>query len=140
MIAISLWEPWATAIAIGAKQIETRHWPTHYRGPIAIHAAKTRDHADYFVGDTILQPVFADAGISNVSHLAFGCVVATCELLRCVRVEDVRDGLSPLERRLGNYSDGRYAWRLANVVRLKKPIPAKGKQGFWNWDESEAGV
>ena len=35
-----MWQPWASLIAIGAKQIETRHWPTKYRGPIAIHTAK----------------------------------------------------------------------------------------------------
>lgn len=40
MKAITITEPWATLVAIGAKQIETRSWPTSYRGPIAIHAAK----------------------------------------------------------------------------------------------------
>jgi hypothetical protein len=40
MKAISLWQPWATLVAIGAKTIETRGWSTSYRGPIAIHAAK----------------------------------------------------------------------------------------------------
>src|SRR3546814_21127441 len=38
--AISLWQPWASAIALGHKSIETRHWPTKYRGELAIHAAK----------------------------------------------------------------------------------------------------
>ena len=49
MRAISLWQPWATAIAVGVKQIETRHWKTDYRGPIAIHAAKrwTRDEREF---------------------------------------------------------------------------------------------
>lgn len=40
MKCISLWQPWATLWAIGAKRIETRHWPTNHRGPILIHAAK----------------------------------------------------------------------------------------------------
>jgi hypothetical protein len=40
MNAISLWQPWATAIALGSKRIETRPWATAYRGPLAIHAAK----------------------------------------------------------------------------------------------------
>src|SRR3546814_13455324 len=38
--AISLWQPWASAIALGHKSIETRHWPTKYRGELAINAAK----------------------------------------------------------------------------------------------------
>ena len=40
MKALSLWQPWASLIAAGVKKVETRHWPTAYRGPIAIHAAK----------------------------------------------------------------------------------------------------
>lgn len=38
MKALTVTEPWATLIAIGAKRIETRSWPTEYRGPVAIHS------------------------------------------------------------------------------------------------------
>ncbi len=40
MKTLTLTQPWAQLIAIGAKRIETRSWGTKYRGPIAIHAAK----------------------------------------------------------------------------------------------------
>jgi hypothetical protein len=46
MKAISLWQPWASLIACGAKPYETRHWapPRDLIGqPIAIHAAKKID-------------------------------------------------------------------------------------------------
>jgi hypothetical protein len=36
---LTLTQPWATLVALGAKQIETRSWSTPYRGSIAIHAA-----------------------------------------------------------------------------------------------------
>jgi hypothetical protein len=38
--AISLWEPWATFMAIGAKLNETRSWPAAYRGDLVICATK----------------------------------------------------------------------------------------------------
>ena len=38
--ALTIAQPWATLVAIGAKQIETRSWQTNYRGDIAIHAGK----------------------------------------------------------------------------------------------------
>jgi len=38
--AISLWQPWASAMALGFKKNETRHWATKYRGPLLIHAAQ----------------------------------------------------------------------------------------------------
>jgi hypothetical protein len=40
MKAITILQPWASLIACGAKQIETRRWATSYRGPIAIHTGK----------------------------------------------------------------------------------------------------
>lgn len=46
MKAISLWQPWASLIACGAKPFETRSWapPRELIGqPIAIHAAKKID-------------------------------------------------------------------------------------------------
>jgi hypothetical protein len=39
MKALTLTQPSATLVAPGAKRIETRSWPTSYRGPLAIHAA-----------------------------------------------------------------------------------------------------
>jgi hypothetical protein len=44
--AISLWQPWASLIAVGAKPFETRHWapPRELIGQtVAIHAAKKID-------------------------------------------------------------------------------------------------
>ena len=37
---ISLWQPWASLIALNLKQYETRSWGAPYRGKLAIHAAK----------------------------------------------------------------------------------------------------
>ncbi len=34
----------------------------------------------------------------------------------------------------GDYTPGRYAWILANVRRIE-PVPAKGMQRLWEWDE-----
>ena len=133
MRAISLWEPWATAIAVGAKKIETRGWPTSYRGPLAIHAAKTRAHVEFLF--TIHAEPLRKEGITLVEHLAFGCVVATCRLEMCVRTEHARRNLSDIELGLGNYEDGRFAWMLKDVVRLPKPIPARGARMFWDWQE-----
>ena len=39
------------------------------------------------------------------------------------------------EMLFGDWTPGRYAWELANVRLLPKPIRAKGAQRLWNWDE-----
>lgn len=33
---ITVWQPWATLIALRVKRLETRSWATKYRGPLAI--------------------------------------------------------------------------------------------------------
>ena len=42
MKALTVWEPWASLMACGRKNIETRSWPTNYRGPLLICAAKRK--------------------------------------------------------------------------------------------------
>ena len=42
--------------------------------------------------------------------------------------------LTPLERAFGDYSPGRFAWRLWDVQRLPRPVAARGYQRLWNWN------
>ena len=42
---------------------------------------------------------------------------------------------NPAEYAFGNYEPGRYAWVMKDAVLFDKPIPAKGKQGLWNWED-----
>lgn len=51
MKALTLWQPWASLVALGVKTVETRSWSTPYRGPLAIHAAATPDGFDQLPGD-----------------------------------------------------------------------------------------
>lgn len=46
---LSLWQPWASLVAVGEKRIETRSWATKHRGTIAIHATQNwPQEARYF--------------------------------------------------------------------------------------------
>jgi hypothetical protein len=44
MKALTVLQPYAQLIAVGAKQYETRSWATKHRGPTAIHAGKRTAH------------------------------------------------------------------------------------------------
>lgn len=37
----------------------------------------------------------------------------------------------------GDYTTGRYAWRLANLRPLPTPIEARGQLGLWDWTPPE---
>lgn len=45
MKALSIRQPWAWLHANGYKPVENRTWSTNYRGPVLIHAAKTKPTA-----------------------------------------------------------------------------------------------
>ena len=34
----------------------------------------------------------------------------------------------------GDWAPGRFVWQLEDIKMLEQPIPAKGKQGLWNWE------
>jgi len=122
--AISLWQPWASAIALGHKRIETRHWTTNYRGPIAIHAAKRfqRDQRVFAATERTLGRMPA--------RLPFGAIVAIAYLDEIVPTEQLAP--SPIERMYGDYSPGRYGWVLESIRALAEPIPFIGRQGLFN--------
>lgn len=120
MRAISLWQPWASAIPLGLKRVETRGWKTDYRGPLAIHAAKRW---------TVEQRKFTEK--QGLSDLPFGAIIAVCNLFNLVPIE-LLSHVSNIEKSYGDYSPGRYGWILTDIVALPEPIPFKGGQGFFN--------
>lgn len=146
MKAISLWQPYASLIPTGAKKIETRSWSTKYRGPLAIHAARTWNvDLAALLGDWRFQGGLAPLvgkpldltartwpGIKK-EQLPFGCIIATCELADCIPTGDMTLGQIGTDRPFGDFSLGRYAWILVNVRRIE-PVPATGRQGLWEWE------
>lgn len=149
MRALTLTQPWATLVAIGAKRIETRSWSTSYRGRIVIHAAKgfPKDAREFSKGVECYEAVMdystaEDKGRFLSGELAYplGVVLASCHLWDVVPVEDVfanhryPSWATKRELQFGDYSPGRYAWILTDVKRPPEPIPAKGALGLWEWE------
>ncbi|MCY7484310.1 ASCH domain-containing protein [Paenibacillus alvei] len=156
MKAITIIQPWATLIALGEKHFETRSWSTRYRGKLAIHAGKKVDK-DSCETEPI-RSTLAEHGYT-VDNLPTGTVVATCQLEDCWEVVGESDfpetgtvvlndstgtkmvGITPDNNELyfGDYSKGRFAWEIDAVKWLEVPIPAKGQQGLWNWNQEGGG-
>ncbi len=145
MKALTIRQPWASLIAAGVKTIETRSWSTKYRGPLAIHAGK--------------HPVQTNTvGYRWEGNYPLGAVVATCTLAAVVPADRIEwcdepdfdrvsswvrvnaPGISVSVRRaqlpFGDFTPGRYAWLLTDITPCD-PVPAKGRQGLWDWDSGE---
>lgn len=101
MKALTLYQPWATLVALGAKRVETRSWHTHYRGTLAIHAGSRPVPTGARVGDysvvrdadlaadapsfVVRWPEFASLNPhERWWALPLGAVVATCTLVDVV--------------------------------------------------------
>lgn len=129
--AISLWEPWASAIAKGLKRVETRDWKTPHRGVLLVHAAKhyTGKERQKLRLLEIVHPAVLEAAIKP----QLGYVVAVAELLDCKLMTDEWIGQqTPLERDLGLWEPGRVGWVLGRVVALPRPVAVSGKQLLFN--------
>lgn len=128
MKTLSLWQPWATFMARAWKVNETRSWSTSYRGLLAIQAAKNRSALRET--SSILAAAHASQYMDLIGQWPFGEIVCVVRLVDCVPVEKIRDQLTQMERAMGNYSDGRFAWVTKNVLTLNPTIPYKGSQGL----------
>ncbi len=130
MKAITLWQPWASLIAVGAKQYETRPWKTNYRGRIAIHAARRK-----VIPPSDVMKVMKEHGL-KINELKYGVIVCTAELVDCVKL----DRNTPImeitigEEIVGDWSHGRYAWKLEDIKVLDTPLAVTGFQKLWNLD------
>jgi len=128
--ALSLLQPWASAIMLGYKQIETRSWRTDYRGRIAIHASKrfTKDDWEFMQHEHSIGNLYPPG-------LPLGAIIGLATIVSCERTEYWRPLISELEDSYGDYSNGRWGWKLAEIEPFEKPIPCKGSLGLWTVPE-----
>ena len=159
---LTLTPPWGTLIAIGVKQIETRDWAVHYRGPLLIHQGTNlkpiggEQGLIEICGSDPFFGVLHDAGYRGGKPLPMGKIVAVCELKAIARIDHYEpwpddNDLQPRgpflnfgsrgeplpdepELSFGNYAPGRYAWLLADIRALPTPIAARGLPGLWEWE------
>lgn len=138
MRALSLWQPWGSAVACGIKTCETRSWapPDSLIGqPLAIHVAKTKRGMDLIGWENLdfgepLQAFFGANGPHWTVSMPYGVVVAVCRLVDVVQFPHEDAPPDPY----GDFTPGRFGWMLDNIVALDPPIEARGRQGLWTWD------
>lgn len=148
MRAISLWQPWASLCCLphpddparSVKGFETRSWPTSYRGPLLIHAAKrfTRDQRDW-----CFQPLIYEALASaykeddrlagfNLDKIPTGAIIGQVTVTGCYPSERAAKLADDYALAMGNYGPGRYAWEMHDPVLFDVPVPYRGQQGFFD--------
>jgi hypothetical protein len=73
----------------------------------------------------------------RINMLPSGVIIATARIVEFRSTNDTKfvNSLSEQEKAFGNYDPNRWMWILSDIKRLDTPIPAKGKQGLWTWEE-----
>lgn len=150
--AITIWQPWATLIAVRAKRFEFRRWaaPKSLLGRIAIHAGARPARKPEIQGLLLRlhSPGWRATGLDREpaiellerilpapGSLPLASVVCIATLGRPIRDDALRGALD-LDN-TANDSDRNqhtnYAWPLSEIEVLTPFIPARGSQGFWLW-------
>jgi hypothetical protein len=139
MKAISLWQPWASFMAIDLKRNETRGRRCHIRGDIVVCAAKSWRLPSQRVCELMWDKM--GFGFNDFEYLVrslpYGKAICAVECYDCVPTEDFHligapVKISQLEADLGNYTCGRFAWLTRNLRPFKEPFPVRGRQGWFD--------
>lgn len=131
MKALTLTQPWAQLVAIGAKKIETRSWSTNYRGWLAIHAGKSKPaYARHYTHNSeSIVDAFAGTRMTFY-NMPRGVIVAVAQLIACRPI--LGDPETAGEKDFGDFTPGRFAWYLENVIVVDPVIPCQGTLGLFD--------
>ncbi|QXX74276.1 hypothetical protein [Methylovirgula sp. HY1] len=156
MKALTVWQPWASLIAIGAKPYEFRGWPVPRSlidCRIAIHAGarpiKRDEIADLIyrlrapegAWTTALKPEIAlpwlEWAHANPHLLPRAAIVATAIIGLCKPAYEIIHEFGAVVGDSDRREHMNRAWPLGSIERQFPTVPARGAQGFWNWSQSE---
>lgn len=126
MKVITIKQPWASLIINGYKKYEFRGWSTKVRGIVLIHASKSYDKKliDRFSGLKLNYPV--------------GSIIGSVVITDCIEIDkEFEDYLIQENELVYGHHHGRsgYAFKMDEAIKFDVPITAKGKLGFWNYND-----
>lgn len=104
MKALSVKQPWASLIASGQKPIETRVWPTNYRGELLIVSSKS----------------------PKIDNLPCGMALCVVNLIDCRPMVE-----SDQEAAQCEVYEGAWSWVFENI-RPIEPFPVRGQLGIYD--------
>lgn len=147
--ALTLWEPWASLIIIGAKPYEFRRWNFADKPHLArligqrivIHAGARKPRPDelrdilYRIeeGESALAGQIAAPFVNSIlagAPLPLSRALGTAIIGEPKRSADLFEHIVADSDRLDHQM---YAWPMTDIRPFAAPIPAAGAQGFWNW-------
>ena len=137
--ALSLYEPYATLVVHGYKQLDPRNWATDYRGQLVIHASVRATEQDKLTAWATDPRV--DAAIYGLTYRP-GALLGTVDLVDIVLTSRLGAQMTPQEAVYaahGDWADAHYAWVFANPQAFQQPILCKGHRKLWRVPQDRLG-
>lgn len=135
--ALTVLEPWAWLwCCTGIKDIETRSWSTSFRGWLWVHAGMAPPHIAAVEEDAIRKALREHR--MPVSGLPLGVMLGAVYIERVVACLQIPRAVRDREKPFGYFGYGRYGWIATRKRVLPKPLPMRGLQGLWDFDERGA--
>jgi hypothetical protein len=148
--ALTIWQPWASLIAAGAKPYEWRGWEAPHRHVgrrIAIHAGarpvKRPEIGELLVDlrrGGMLTSLIADIAVPLLErwHTSPGALPLSSVLCTAILGQPLtaaqyaaQHGATPADSDRIDHT--KWGWPLTAIEVLEPFMPAKGAQGFWTW-------
>jgi len=148
--ALTVWQPWASLIAIGAKRFEFRRYALAavYRNTrIAIHAgapkvdrsevrrllaAMAAGQSAALAFDREIAEPFLERVLHNPAVAPLRVITCTAKIGRPVRNEELAAQLGcELVLDSTRAGHGMWGWPLSDIRPVDPPVGATGAQGFW---------
>lgn len=140
MKVLSMLQPWASLVVMGAKQYETRRWKTGWRGPLLIHASSKK--FGIREGRELERAEYFRDFVPDLDALPYGCLIGRVELVAVYPTEWVvhHPDIKPIgnwnqEFAFDDFSEGRWAWDFRDPQFLPTCIPVKGRLGLWEYHD-----
>lgn len=115
--ALTVCQPWAWAIMEGYKRFENRTWYSRHRGPLVIHAGKSRG---WLHGIDELR--YHGYSCPDEDDLIFGAILGLVEQTDCVPISaDICQG--------DVFADGPWCHVYLEPRKLAVPVLYRGRQG-----------
>lgn len=161
ILALTLHQPWAHLVAIGAKQFETRSWSTPYRGWLIIHAGGQRQYmnelADSWASvqrraeengkktptrkstssgltasfERACISALVNAGVKDAKEITFGAMIAVAHLEDCLLMTDELIAQQSPDELTFGWWKPGRYAWKLSAVRRITPILYRGRQGLW---------
>jgi hypothetical protein len=121
---LSLKQPYAELIVSGKKTIELRKWNTKFRGEFLIHASKT------------VNKEACERNKIDPKSLITGAIIGKSFIYDVKEYDSKRTFVKDKKKHFAdvNFTDYKYGFLLKDSKRFGKPIPLRGKLGFFNVD------